>query len=390
MRATLPLGRVAGVPVGLHWSVLGIVVLLVVVLSARLPVLLPGRDGVSYLLVAILAAGLFVLSLLAHEMAHAVVARRNRIKVDGVTLWLLGGVARLRGEALTPGAEFRIAAVGPATSLLVGVVFGVLAWLASVASVTALVVTVLAYLAWINVVLAGFNLIPAAPLDGGRILRSAVWAWRGDRLTATIWSTRAGRVLGFALIALGLVDAITGLTGATGGLWWVLIGLFVVTMAGAEEQQARTGAALAGTRVRDVMTPHPDTAHGDRTVAAFLHEVALHRRHSAFPLLDDAGRVQGLVTLNRLRAVPADRRDSTPLRDVACPPRDIPLAEPDEPLSGLLPRLGGCADGRALVMSDGVLVGIVSPSDVSHAVALRGLGVDLDSRGADVVHRPGT
>lgn len=383
MKPTIGLGRVAGVRVGLHWSVLGIVVLLVVWLSARMPVILPGYAGGAYFVVAVLAAALFVLSLFAHEMAHAVMARREGIEVDGVTLWLLGGVARLRGEALTPGSDFRVAVVGPVTSLALGAVFGALAWLATVAGVTQLAVAVLVYLAWINVVLAAFNVIPAAPLDGGRILRAAVWARRGDRLTATIWAARAGRVFGFVLIGLGLAGAIAGVGS---GLWWILIGLFVVTMASAEEQQARTGASLAGARVRDVMTRDPDTAHGDRTVAEFLHEVALYRRHSAFPLLDNAGRLQGLITLNRLRSVDEERRGSTSLREVACPAAEVPLADPDEPLSTLLPRLGGCADGRALAMSEGRPVGIVSPSDISRAVALRGLGVDLDSGGADLTH----
>lgn len=372
MKATIRLGRVADVPVGLHWSALGVVWLLVLWITGWLPTALPGRPGPTYFLAAVLAAGLFLLSLLAHELAHAVVARRNDLEVEAVTLWLLGGVARLRGEARTPGADFRVAVAGPAVSALLGAVFGGLAWLADLAAVTDVVVVVLVYLAWINVVLAGFNLIPAAPLDGGRVLRAAIWARRGDRLTAAVWATRAGRVFGFLLIGLGLLRVFAG----PSGLWWVLIGLFVVTMAGAEEQQERTAWSLATVRVRDVMTPEPDVARGDHSVAEFLQGIALHRKHSAFPLLDEAGRVQGLVTLNRLRSVPQARRATTSLREVACPPADIPLAEPDEPMTALLPRLGGCADGRALVMAEGHLVGIVSPSDISRMVTLRGMGVD--------------
>jgi CBS domain-containing protein len=168
------------------------------------------------------------------------------------------------------------------------------------------------------------------------------------------------------------------------GLWWILLGLFVVTMASAEELQARTGAALAGVRVRDVMTPNPDTVHGDVSVADFLRDVALLRLHSAFPLLDSVGRLQGLVTLNRLRSVPPDRRALVTLREIACPPAEIPLTHPDEPLSDLLPRLGGCADGRALVFADGHLVGILTPSDISRAVAVRGLA--RETGGADLTH----
>ena len=381
MTSTVRLGRIAGVAVGVHWSVLAIVVLVVAGLSAHFTRIVPGYPWGAYLLAAVVAAVLFVASLLAHEMAHAIVAQRNGVEVDGITLWLLGGVARLRGEAPTPGADFRISVIGPVTSLLVAGVFGAAAWLAELADLNGLVVAVPSYLATINVVLAVFNTIPAAPLDGGRILRAAVWAWRGDRLTATVVAAGAGRIFGLSLIALGLLLAIGG-TG--GGLWWMLLGLFIVTMASAEEHHARTSTALAGVKVRDVMAENPETADGDSTITEFLRDIALLRRHSAFPLLDHAGQLQGLVTLNRIRAVLPERRATTLLREVACPPDQIPRAQPDEPLSALLPRLRGCADGRALVFGNGDLVGIVSPSDISRAATLHGLGVQFSTGGADI------
>ncbi len=376
MKTTVKLGRVAGVAVGVHWSVLAIVVLLVAGLTVQLPDIAPGYPTAAYVAAAVLAAVLFVASLLGHELAHAVVARRNGVAVDGITLWLLGGVARLRGEAPTPGADFRISAVGPASSLLIAAVCYGLARLAALTDAGSLVVAVPTYLAVINVVLAVFNTIPAAPLDGGRILRSAIWAWRGDRFTATVVAARAGRIFGFTLIALGILQALGG--AGVNGLWWVLLGLFVVTMANAEEQQARTTTALTGVRVRDVMTADPETLDdGDLSVAEFVQHTALGRRHSSFPLLDH-GRLAGLVTFNRIRAVPADRRATTTLGDIACPPEQIPTAHPDEALTALLGRLSAATDGRALVLADGVLVGIVSPSDISRAVALGGLGARFD------------
>jgi Zn-dependent protease/CBS domain-containing protein len=380
VKATVRLGRIAGVSVGMHWSVLGIVLLLVIGLSVQFPVLAEGYATWEYILAAVVTAVLFVVSLLAHELAHAIWARRNGVGVDGITLWLLGGVARLRGDALTPGAAFRIAVVGPLTSVLAGAVFGVAAMLADDAGFSSLTVSVLSYLALINVVLAVFNLIPAAPLDGGRILRAAIWAWRGDQYVATVWAARAGRLFGFLLIGLGLIRIISGM----GGLWWILLGLFIVTMASAEEHQARTTTMLAGVRVQDVMTADPETVSGDRTVGDFLRDVVLLRRHSAFPLVDGFGRVEGLITFNRLRSVPMLERDTVRLRDVACPPQDVPSATPDEPLTDLLPRLSGCADGRALVYDHERLVGIVSPSDVSRAVALHGMGVWAGGGGSDI------
>lgn len=385
MTSTVKLGRIAGVAVGVHWSVLAIVVLIFAGLSTHFPGIAPGYPWAAYALAAIAAAVLFVMSLLAHEMAHAIVAQRNGVEVDGITLWLLGGVARLRGEAPTPGADFRISAIGPLTSMLAAAAFGAVASLAEFAGATTLVVAVPSYLAAINLVLAVFNMIPAAPLDGGRILRAAVWAWRGDRLNATLVAARAGRIFGFTLAALGLLQAIGG---TTGGLWLILLGLFVVTMASAEEHHARTSTALAGIRVGDIMTERPETADPDSTVTEFLRDIALVRRHSAFPLLDHAGRLQGLVTLNRIRAVAPELRFTTLLSEVACPPDEVPVAQPDEPLSALLPRLRGCADGRALVLAEGKVVGIVSPSDISRAAALHGLGVQFDTGGADITAMP--
>lgn len=378
MKATVRLGRIAGVAVGVHWSVLAIVALLVAGLTVQFPHIEPGYSTAAYLASAVLAATLFVASLLGHELAHAVVAQRNGVEVEGITLWLLGGIARLRGDAPSPGADFRISAVGPASSLVIAAGFYGLMWLGTQADATPLLVAVAAYLAVINVVLAVFNTIPAAPLDGGRILRSAIWAWRGDRYLATMVAARAGRIFGFVLIALGILQAISG--AGFGGLWWVLLGLFVVTMANAEEQQLRTTTALAGVRVRDVMTADPETIGGDVTVADFIQHTALGRRHSSFPVLDHAGRLAGLVTFNRIRAVAPDQRGTTLLREVACPPAEVPTAHPDEALTALLPRLSGCTDGRALVLADGALVGIVSPSDISRAAALHGLGARFDER----------
>jgi len=382
MTETIRVGRLAGVRVGLHWSVVGIVLLVVIGLAGyQLPVVFPGYPVVAYWLAGLGAAVLFVCSLLAHEMAHAIVARRNGVQVEGITLWLLGGVARLRGEARTPGAELRIALVGPVTSVVVGVVLAGVAWLAAVAGAGTLTVGVLVYLAVVNAVLAVFNMVPAAPLDGGRVLRAALWAWRGDRFRAAVWAARAGRGFGFLLIVLGVVRL---LTRDTGGLWWMLLGWFVVNVAGAEEQQARAGAALAGIRVRDVMSERLDIADGRWTVEDFLRGVAAAvRPHSAYPLLDEAGRVRGLVTLKRLRAVPPERRSTTSLQQVACPPDEMAWAEPDEPLATVLPRMAQCTDGRVVVGQAGRAVGIVSPSDVSRAAGRVGFGVGL-AGGADL------
>ncbi|GIJ78554.1 Zn-dependent protease (includes SpoIVFB) [Micromonospora phaseoli] len=366
MKASFQLGRIVGVPVGVNWSVLVIFALIWWGLSANLfPQSYPDRSVVAYALAGLAAAVVFFLGLLAHEVSHAVLAKRNGLGVQGITLWLFGGVAELRGEPRSPGAELRISGVGPLVSLIIGAFFGAIAMLLALAGVQGLLLGVMAWLGGINLLLAVFNILPAAPLDGGRLLHAAVWKATGDRTRATVVAARAGWILGLALIGFGLWRFLTG-TGV-GGLWLALIGWFLIGAATMEERQARLGSALRGMRVTDVMTPQPQTASGEMTVADFVNNYLFAYRHTALPLTDD-GRPVGLVTLDRVRGVPSDARASTTLESVACRADDLVIASPDEPLTDLLPRLNDCADGRALVVVDGRLVGIVSPSDISRAV----------------------
>jgi Zn-dependent protease len=186
MNETLRLGTIAGVRLGVNWSVLVIVWLLLVGLSAvRFPLLYPGHTGLTYAIAGLAAAVAFLLSLLAPELAHAVVARHHGIVVEGITLWMLGGVAKLEGEARDPAADLRIAGVGPLVSLVLGLGFGVIALFAGGVGGEGLALGVLSWLSVVNVMVAVFNLGPAAPLDGGRILRSLLWRRHGSRWTAS-------------------------------------------------------------------------------------------------------------------------------------------------------------------------------------------------------------
>lgn len=366
MRASFRLGRIAGVPVGVNWSVLVIFVLIAWALSARqFPEQYPDQPAWAYVLAGLSAAVVFFLGLLAHEISHAVLAKRNGLEVGGITLWLLGGVAELRGEAPNPGAELRIAGVGPLVSLLIGIFFGGIATALAIVGQGGLLVGAVAWLAGINIVLAVFNILPAAPLDGGRLLRAAVWKWTGDRTRGSVVAARAGWGLGALLIGFGFWQFLVG--AGIGGLWLALIGWFLIGAAGMEERQARMGSALRGLRVSDVMTPQPQTASAEMTVGDFVDHYLFAYRHSALPLTED-GRPIGLVTLDRVRGIAAGQRADTTLAEVSCRADELVLAAPDEPLTDLLPRLSGCADGRALVVTDQRLVGIVSPSDISRAV----------------------
>ncbi|KOV53617.1 peptidase M50 [Streptomyces sp. AS58] len=369
MNETLSLGRIAGVRVGLHWSVLVIFVLVTVALArGEFPAAHPGHSAVQYWALALLAAVVFLASLLAHELAHSVVARRNDVQVDGITLWMLGGAARLHSEAATPAVELRIAAVGPLTSLLAGgVLAGVAAGLAAL-HVSGLVVEAVAWLSAINILLAVFNALPAAPLDGGRLLRAYLWHRTGDRLRATKGASAAGRALGWFMVLTGFAAVL--FRHNLSRLWPALIGWFLISAATAEARQAEMRSVLGGVPVSRVMTPNPVTVPDTATLADFVAEGPFgHYRHSAFPVLAAGGSVVGLLTVRRVETTPAQARASTTVAEVMRPLDDVVIAAPEDPVLDLLPRLESSPVRRAVVLDEGRLVGILTVADITRALA---------------------
>lgn len=369
MNGSIPLGRVLGVRISAHWSVLLIAALLVWALAGGLlPTQVPEASEAARLVAAVITVGAFFASLLAHELAHAVVARRHGLTVHGITLWVLGGVSHLGDDHPTPEVELRVAVVGPLTSLAIAAVTG-LAWFLLAATDLVLVREVTRWLALVNAVLGVFNLAPAFPLDGGRVLRA--WAWRrtGDRVRATRQAVATGRAIGQAMIALGLLQVL--LLGRLDGLWFALIGWFLTQAGPAEEARVVAGGLLREVRVADVMTRHPVVAPDWMTVERCIEAVVTPSGVSAYPLVDLDGGVTGLVTLRTLASVPGDERGSTRLRDVGVPRDRVPTARPDDHLLDVVARTGTAPGTRILVFDDdGALVGIVSGSDVTRAMEI--------------------
>src|SRR5262249_39229462 len=207
----------------------------------------------------------------------------------------LGGVSRLQGEVADPGAEIRVAGVGPLVSLLLGVAFSLLAWLVHALGVRGVVVAALAWLGGINILLAVVNVLPAAPLDGGRLLRAVLWRITGDKLKAAVWSARSGQVFGWALVVVSAYLVLV--RREYNWLWFALLGWFLISAATAESQQAMLQSRLRTVAVRQVMTPDPVTVPASTTVAQFLTDYLPRHRYSAFPVLAD-GQTVGLVTVH--------------------------------------------------------------------------------------------
>jgi Zn-dependent protease len=366
MNQSLRLGRIAGIPVGANWSVLVILVLIAdIVARTVLPRADAGRSTGTYWAIAIPTAVLFLASLLAHEGAHAAIARRKGLGVRSITLWMLGGVAQLDGEPQNARADFAIAAAGPLTSLAVGGALFAAAQAAASVGVPAAIVAALAWTGATNGFLAVFNLLPGAPLDGGRILRALVWMRSGDRARGDRVATGAGQVMGAALAGAGIAEL--AFLGQTGGLWLALIGWFLIWAAGGEARSRAVQQATAGVRIRDLMVPEPDCAAAWRPVGEFIATVATRSRQSVFPVTGFDGRPCGAVSLDRLSRIPpghaGDRIDAV----AAALPREY-VAGPDDPAASLAGRMPVAGALLAVVETGGRVVGMVTVDDLGRLV----------------------
>ncbi|CAN3127447.1 site-2 protease family protein [Mycobacterium sp. smrl_JER01] len=381
MGSPLVLGRVRGLTLSVHWSVVVVVWLFAWSLASTLPQTAPGYPRAAYWLAGLCGSALLASALFAHELAHAVVARRAGIPVPEVTLWLFGGMARLAGDASTPRDEFRMAAAGPALSLALSGLFAATSAALTAAGASPLVTAVVTWLAVANAVLAVFNLLPGAPLDGGRILRAYLWHRHGDPVRAAVDATRAGSAVAYGLIGLGLLELLLGAVIA--GAWLAFIGWFLLTASRAERAAVQARTALAGLRVADVMTRYPRTVTEAMPVDRFVEEVLLADRHSAYPVASADGRCTGLVTLTQIRGVPPAERGGTPLADIAVPGDRMATAGPGEPLIEVLERLDRSTGNRIVVLEAGRAVGIVTALDIARLIDVRALA------GAGRVERPG-
>jgi Zn-dependent protease len=368
MNQTLRLGRIGGVPVGVNWSVLVIFGLITWELAAlEFPASYGSGSHPAYWGAALVASVLFFASLLAHELSHAVVARHNGIGVRSITLWLFGGVAQLEGEALGPGADFRIAAVGPATSLALAGVFGGVEALAASAGVHGLALGVPAWLWRINLLLAAFNVIPAAPLDGGRILRAGLWSLSHDRDRSAILAARAGRAFGYLLVATGVFLFFVPGYGLF-GLWPVALGWFLVSAARAEERWAQERHDVSTVKVGEVMVAPAPAVAGAMSVSAMLAHTTPWYRAEVVPVVDSSGVLSGLLSVQRLAQVPGRDHATTLVGQLSEPIATIPVSRPDEPMADLLERMVVAGGRPALVLDPtGRLIGVVTMTDVDRA-----------------------
>jgi len=366
MSSSIRLGRLFGIDIGANWSLIFIFALIAWTVSNQvLPIDVPGQPALAYWVAGTVGAVAFYACLLAHELAHALVARRSGVKVAGITLWLFGGVSQLDGEPKNAGAEALIAGVGPLTSLAVALIAFVLGLL----PLPPLVGDLLAWLALVNVALALFNLVPAFPLDGGRLLGAFFWWRQGTRQRGVHSAVRIGRVFAYLMIAFGVFLLFTG--SVLNGIWIAFVGLFLLSAGSSEEAGTAIRGLLRSVPVSAAMTSPVVTVPDWLTVDQFIESVAPQHRFTTYPVHDPSGQLTGIVRLGDLVRMPAPARARERLRDRARPISEVPTTRPDEDLAALLQRIGPGLERRLLVFDKGQLVGIVSPADVARVLAVR-------------------
>jgi Zn-dependent protease len=375
MQSSIPLGRIAGIPVSANWSLLPLLALLVWQLDRTVfPVSNPGLGSGTYLVMGIISALVFAVSILLHEFGHALVARREGMTIHSVTLWLFGGVARFEGFFPSGAAEIRIALAGPAVSLVLG---GALYGVAQYANLPAAVITVIWWLAMINLILGVFNMLPALPLDGGRTLRGIIWAVSGSLRRATLVAMQVSRLIAFVLIAAGIALAV-GFGDTVGGIWIAFIGIFVFQAANIEGQvnappasaavaspvaaPAVVRAPSAGPRARDLMHPFAASVTPDTPLSEVADHITGAPPGTAYPVIAD-GEVQGLLLREVVLAIPAHRRDAACARDVIVRRDDLTVVPPETPAGAVEQAVSHDRWGRALVVENGILVGMIGLQD---------------------------
>ncbi|HET8979082.1 MAG TPA: site-2 protease family protein [Solirubrobacteraceae bacterium] len=364
------IGRIAGIPVGINPWWLAIVLLFTWELGANYyPSLIPHLTPAAAYGLGLASVLLLFASVLAHEFGHAIVARRRGVEVEEIDLWLLGGVSRMSGHPKTPQDEQAYALAGPAVTAVIAAVFAALTFLLP-GSVHSPGRALVEYQFEMNVVLLVFNLLPAFPLDGGRVARAVLWRRRGDFVAATETAANVGRACGYAMIGGGVLLTFGGWAI---GLWLAVIGLFIVVAAGAERQQEEVVAAFTGVTVTALMSAPAACLPAGITLGEARAYFARYR-YSAFPVTDAGGRAVGLLSIEQLERAPEAELSQRRVSERA--DRDPQLMVPaDTDVAQLLEMPAFARTGHAVVVDDdGRPLGVVSGTDIQRAIRASRLG----------------
>lgn len=355
------------VRVDLSWILLAVLVTWTLA-SGVFPHYNPGLSKPTYWSMAVVAATGMFFSIIFHEMAHSLVARRYGIPMGGITLFLFGGVAEMKDEPGSPRAEFLMAIAGPIASVVLGAVFYGIRMAAAAAGAPPAIDGVFFYLGTINFVLAAFNLVPAFPLDGGRVLRAILWHWKGNLRDATRISARLGNGFGILLVVLGLLNVLQG--NFVGGMWWFLIGLFVRNAAAMSYQQVLIHQGFEGVPVRRIMIQNPISVAPAITIAELVNDYFYRHYFKTFPVVDGS-RLMGCISTREVKAIPRERWPFVAVAEAMSRCSADNTIPPGIDAIAAIQIMNRTGNSRLLVAEGGRLLGIVSLKDMMSFLFLK-------------------
>ncbi|MHB0940067.1 MAG: site-2 protease family protein [Armatimonadota bacterium] len=358
------IGQISGINISIDYSWLFIFALFVFLLGGSyFPLTAPGFPRGWYWLAAVVTTILFFASVVAHELAHSIVARRSGLPIHTITLFFFGGVSQLEDEPHSPWDEFKVAIVGPLTSVVLAGLFFVLALLLG-PQTSRLIIVAVTYLWFINLALAIFNLLPGFPLDGGRVFRAIAWRATGNLMRATYLASMVGQAFGWLFIIAGVAGAFLIRGFFLNGLWFAFIGWFLLNAARSSYQQVVMRESLSQVPVQDILNPNVQALAPEMSVDQLVREYFLRESASALPV-EEEGRLIGIISVDDVQRVPRERWAITPIRDILQPVTDEQVLHPGDDAWDAINRMQQTARDRVLVVEpDGHVDGIVTRSAI--------------------------
>ncbi|RQD77398.1 MAG: CBS domain-containing protein [Candidatus Syntrophonatronum acetioxidans] len=366
-RNAIKIFRIFGIDVDIDISWFVVFFLFSFTLSEHyFPEVLPGVDLTTYWTLGITVTILIFVSVLIHELAHSLMAIKEGIPINKITLFIFGGVAQMKKEPEEPSSELKIAIIGPLSSITLGVIFGILYLvLPEGQAVTAGV----EFLSRINFVVGTINMIPAFPLDGGRVLRGLLWLWKKNLLLATRIAVTAGSVFAFFAMGFGFIILFT--LGSIWGLWYIFIGWLLYQAGQSSYSQVALKESLSGIKVEEVMSREVQTIEAGFSIS-YLIDKFYEYRYGAFPVVEKDS-LRGLVSINHAKEVSREKWEEVKVEDIMTPMEDCIVTSPEEEAVDVMIKMAGEGAGRALVVKDDKLMGILSNTDMMRVIKLRTL-----------------
>lgn len=376
MNGGIRLGKIFDITITLDYSWFIIFAIITFGLSFSLfPQLIPGLGLATYVLIGAITSILFFASVLFHEMMHSLVAKRNGLEIEEIRLLIFGGVSEIQEEPPTPGVEFRMALAGPISSIFLGAAFLGLFFAGRGIGLAPTITIPAFWLGYINIILGIFNLLPGFPLDGGRVLRSAVWYFTGNLRRATGIAAGFGKGLAYLMIAVGILGLLVGVFNL---IWFALLGWYLLRAAEAGYQVVVFHEALEGVKVSQIMTENPETVDPDINIEEMVGQHFMKHNWVAYPVVEDEKPV-GMITIKSIQNLPRSEWKDRLVRDVMRPLSPNITTDPDIEIFNVLPKLSIKAEGRMLVIKGESLVGILTETDVNRAL-VRILHIEEEDR----------